>query len=384
MEKNYTCEAIILQQDGLTEVLAAQLVKLSCRFINSEIRILCNGLEANTKDMMALLTLCAQPGSKIIIKAEGAGSFEAVNIIKYFLENDVDSINEIISDHSPYPKLKMNVKNETRDFSNRNLSGVDFSGKNLLLSNFSNTSLLFSKFHESDLIGINFRNANLESADLSYADLSYADLTNANLKNANMQSTILIGATVKNANFESTNLSYAFYEYDMNYFIKDDKTIFTNKNCLPYQSVENCSNNFPKYEFDNQRILVLFSVFDEHTQNRYGWLINSPKYNDYHFSFFYCYYHSPITRNKIGWNESSYKLALMLLKIIKKIKPRILLVHLGETFADAPVEFRYALVLIRARFPYLKIAVEKPRMSFGVDMSIFDDDSEIIKLRQIL
>jgi phosphotransferase system HPr-like phosphotransfer protein len=385
MTKKYTCEAKILKQDGLTIYIAAQIFKLCRKFTNAKITIQANSQEVEVKNsFIDLCLLCVFCGEEIIIKAEGDGSFEAVNIIKYFLENGVDNIDEIISDTDQYPKLKINLKNETMDFSNRNFSKMDFSKKDLLLSNFLNTNLMFSKFRESSLRGVNFCDANLENSDLSYADLTGADLTNANLKNANMYSTILIGTKLENANIEGADFSYAINRYDINYFKNNNKTKFSNKHTIPYNKIVNCLNGFPEYEYHKNNTLVLMSINDKYTVDRCNWLIENPNYNSYHFSFFYCYSIDPFSQGKIGWDKSSVDLALKLIETIKRIKPHILLVHQGEAFGDAPAEFRYALILIKAHFPSLKVVVEKPWTHYDVDMSIFDDDADRIHLRKIL
>ena len=89
---------------------------------------------------------------------------------------------------------KLLDESESKDFSNKNLSGADLSGANLIAANLS----------DADLSGANLIAANLSGANLSGADLSGANLIAANLSDANLSDANLIAANLSDAKINNT------------------------------------------------------------------------------------------------------------------------------------------------------------------------------------
>ena len=73
-------KATIVNEMGLHARPAALLVKLAAKF-ESEIWLVSGTSEVNGKSIMGVLTLAAECGSEIMVKAEGVDSEEAVRSI---------------------------------------------------------------------------------------------------------------------------------------------------------------------------------------------------------------------------------------------------------------------------------------------------------------
>ncbi len=65
---------------------AALLVRTASRF-NSDIWLVKNGQTVNGKSIMSVMSLAAEPGSQIIIRAEGEDEREAVEKLVSLFEN---------------------------------------------------------------------------------------------------------------------------------------------------------------------------------------------------------------------------------------------------------------------------------------------------------
>ncbi|MEO0089448.1 MAG: HPr family phosphocarrier protein [candidate division WOR-3 bacterium] len=71
---------------GLHARPAAEFVKIAERF-KSKIRVCKDGIWANGKSILSLLTLAAEKNSELILEADGPDEQEAVNALKKFLAN---------------------------------------------------------------------------------------------------------------------------------------------------------------------------------------------------------------------------------------------------------------------------------------------------------
>ncbi len=65
---------------GLHARAATKLVQLASRF-GAEVEVEKDGQRANAKSVMGVLLLCGARGSKVTVRAEGAGASEAVAAI---------------------------------------------------------------------------------------------------------------------------------------------------------------------------------------------------------------------------------------------------------------------------------------------------------------
>jgi hypothetical protein len=100
------------------------------------------------------------------------------------------------------------------DFSFCNLRHADYSYKNLIGFNFRNADLTLAQLRSANLSKADFTQACLEDATLASANLSNANLTDAKLKDvlledAYLANAILVNADLTNADLENTNLTSA-------------------------------------------------------------------------------------------------------------------------------------------------------------------------------
>ena len=72
-----------------------------------------------------------------------------------------------------------NILNTTREFKNKNLSGLNLSDFNLSKSDFSNAILVNAIFLNANMNDVNLENANLYRADFTKATLKNAELNGA-------------------------------------------------------------------------------------------------------------------------------------------------------------------------------------------------------------
>lgn len=71
----------ITNKHGLHARPAAHLVKIAGKF-NSEIKIFKDGLEVNAKSIMGVMMLAAEPGSEVLVQADGPDETDALTEIK--------------------------------------------------------------------------------------------------------------------------------------------------------------------------------------------------------------------------------------------------------------------------------------------------------------
>jgi len=79
-------ELIIQNKHGLHARPAAQFVKIAGRF-SSEIKVIKDGLEVNGKSIMGIMMLAAEPGSSIILIADGEDEKNAMVALKELIQN---------------------------------------------------------------------------------------------------------------------------------------------------------------------------------------------------------------------------------------------------------------------------------------------------------
>ncbi len=85
----YEREVVITNRAGLHTRPASMLVKLSSKY-NSEIYLIKDGFTINAKSIIGVMTLAAEYGSKLTIKAEGIDAQEAVDNIAILFDNGFD------------------------------------------------------------------------------------------------------------------------------------------------------------------------------------------------------------------------------------------------------------------------------------------------------
>jgi phosphocarrier protein len=78
---------VIKNKYGLHARPAARLVKVTSKF-NSDIQIVKDGLVANGKSIMGLMTLAAEPGSEIEVIISGEDKDAAMAAIEELIENN--------------------------------------------------------------------------------------------------------------------------------------------------------------------------------------------------------------------------------------------------------------------------------------------------------
>lgn len=82
----YEKEVQIKNRAGLHTRPAAMLVKISSKY-DSEIYLIKDGFTINAKSIIGVMTLAAEFGSKLTIKAEGSDAVEAVESLVTIFEN---------------------------------------------------------------------------------------------------------------------------------------------------------------------------------------------------------------------------------------------------------------------------------------------------------
>jgi len=80
-------KAIVANQLGLHARPAAELAKTANRF-ESQIQVAKDGTWANAKSILGVMTLAAERGSELLIKAEGPDGEAAVAAIAELIERD--------------------------------------------------------------------------------------------------------------------------------------------------------------------------------------------------------------------------------------------------------------------------------------------------------
>ena len=79
-------EIKIINKHGLHARPAAQFVKIAGKF-ESDIKVIKDGLEVNGKSIMGIMMLAAEPGSTIILIAEGSDETEAHAALTELINN---------------------------------------------------------------------------------------------------------------------------------------------------------------------------------------------------------------------------------------------------------------------------------------------------------
>jgi phosphocarrier protein HPr len=79
-------EIQIINKHGLHARPAAQFVKIAGKF-QSEIKVIKDGLEVNGKSIMGIMMLAAEPGSTIMIIADGGDEVSALQALKDLITN---------------------------------------------------------------------------------------------------------------------------------------------------------------------------------------------------------------------------------------------------------------------------------------------------------
>jgi phosphocarrier protein HPr len=79
-------EIQIINKHGLHARPAAQFVKIAGKF-QSEIKVIKDGLEVNGKSIMGIMMLAAEPGSTIMIIADGCDEVSALQALKDLITN---------------------------------------------------------------------------------------------------------------------------------------------------------------------------------------------------------------------------------------------------------------------------------------------------------
>jgi phosphotransferase system enzyme I (PtsI) len=77
---------VLRNRHGLHMRPATKLYQLANRF-ESEIRVSKDGRGVNGKSIMELLTLAAEPGSELVLSAEGADAEEALDAIQGLIDD---------------------------------------------------------------------------------------------------------------------------------------------------------------------------------------------------------------------------------------------------------------------------------------------------------
>jgi len=80
-------EVTINNKYGLHSRPASALVKKASNF-DSEIKLIYDGKEANTKSILGLMVLAIEPGAEVKIIAEGEDEKEALEELEELIEND--------------------------------------------------------------------------------------------------------------------------------------------------------------------------------------------------------------------------------------------------------------------------------------------------------
>ncbi len=81
MRKPVSRKVLLTHDDGLHARPAAMLVNVASRF-NAEVRVRLGETTVNAKSILGILCLAAQPGSSLVIIADGDDAVEALNAIE--------------------------------------------------------------------------------------------------------------------------------------------------------------------------------------------------------------------------------------------------------------------------------------------------------------
>ncbi len=79
-------EVTLINRLGMHARAATKLVQVAQRF-KSRITVEANGMEADAKSILGLLTLAAPVGTKLLIKADGEDEKEAIEAIVQLIED---------------------------------------------------------------------------------------------------------------------------------------------------------------------------------------------------------------------------------------------------------------------------------------------------------
>ncbi|NLF92840.1 MAG: HPr family phosphocarrier protein [Oligosphaeraceae bacterium] len=77
-------EFYLQNKRGLHLRLAGEIAKVATRY-NAEVKLVAGGHAADAKSALALLTLAATPGSRLVLVGEGQQASEAVNFLVEFI-----------------------------------------------------------------------------------------------------------------------------------------------------------------------------------------------------------------------------------------------------------------------------------------------------------
>lgn len=135
-----------------------------------------------------------------------------------------------------------------------------------------------------------------------------------------------------------------------------------------------------------RRILVLQSVEDSVTQHRKLRMEQSPFLRDYKFDHCYAFELTKKQKASVTFEMiEQVKRALLdetdlikrLEKEIRKFEPDALIVHYGFVFRRFPSEMSSALVIIKSKFPNLRIGIEEREPIASELKLILDSSNEI-------
>ncbi len=84
-------ELTVLNRAGLHTRPAASLVKLSAKY-KCDLQLVRDGFPINAKSIIGVMTLAAEQGCKLILKADGNDEDEAINEISKFFESGFGEI----------------------------------------------------------------------------------------------------------------------------------------------------------------------------------------------------------------------------------------------------------------------------------------------------
>lgn len=82
-------KVVVRNRHGLHARPASEFVKLASGF-SADVRVIKEDLEVNGKSIMGVLMLAAEPGSELILSAEGDDADEAVATLAEFLRTDAE------------------------------------------------------------------------------------------------------------------------------------------------------------------------------------------------------------------------------------------------------------------------------------------------------
>lgn len=84
-------ELTVLNRAGLHTRPAASLVKLSAKF-KSDLQLVRDGFPINAKSIIGVMTLAAEQGCKLLLRADGNDEEEAISEISKFFESGFGEI----------------------------------------------------------------------------------------------------------------------------------------------------------------------------------------------------------------------------------------------------------------------------------------------------